>query len=174
MSSPVQGKGSDMLDSQDQVRFEMLVLPHLDAACNLARWLLRSGADAEDAAQEALLRAYRYFPGFHGGDVRSWLLQIVRNTCYTWLEKNRRVKDITEVAGQLGEVARADVERDRRDPGGGQLVAIGRVSQSGSAPHFVIGCQRPRDGEGDLPGRSGDQDLLSAQGFPSFSGIASK
>ena len=101
MSSPVQGKGSDMLDSQDQVRFEMLVLPHLDAACNLARWLLRSGADAEDAAQEALLRAYRYFPGFHGGDVRSWLLQIVRNTCYTWLEKNRHVKDISEFDEEL-------------------------------------------------------------------------
>ena len=85
-----------MLDSQDQVRFETLVLPHLDAAFNLARWLLRSGADAEDAAQEAMLRAYRFFHGFHGGDVRAWLLQIVRNTCFTWLDKNRRGKDMTE------------------------------------------------------------------------------
>jgi RNA polymerase sigma-70 factor (ECF subfamily) len=84
------------LDSQDQVRFEMLVLPHLDAAFNLARWLLRSGADAEDVAQEAMLRSYRFFHGFHGGDARAWLLQIVRNTCFTWLEKNRRVKDMTE------------------------------------------------------------------------------
>ena len=96
MSNPVQEKGSDVLDSQDQERFEMLVLPHLDAAFNLARWLLRSGADAEDAAQEAMLRSYRFFHSFHGGDVRAWLLQIVRNTCYTWLEKNRRVKDMTE------------------------------------------------------------------------------
>jgi RNA polymerase sigma-70 factor, ECF subfamily len=96
VSNPVQGKGSDVLDSQDQARFEMLVLPHLDAAFNLARWLLRSGADAEDAAQEAMLRAYRFFHGFHGGDVRAWLLQIVRNSCYTWLEKNRHVKDMTE------------------------------------------------------------------------------
>jgi RNA polymerase sigma-70 factor (ECF subfamily) len=72
------------------------VLPHLDAAFNLARWLLRSHADAEDAAQEALLRAYRFFEGFHGGDARAWLLQIVRNTCYTWLDKNRRLKDMTE------------------------------------------------------------------------------
>ena len=101
MSNPVQGKGSDVLDSQDQVRFEMLVLPHLDAAYNLARWLLRSGVDAEDAAQEALLRAYRFFHGFHGGDVRAWLLQIVRNTCYTWLEKNRGVKDMTEFNEEL-------------------------------------------------------------------------
>ncbi len=66
VSNPVQGKGSDVLDSQEQVRFETLVLPHLDAAFNLARWLLRSRADAEDAAQEALLRAYRFFHGFHG------------------------------------------------------------------------------------------------------------
>jgi RNA polymerase sigma-70 factor (ECF subfamily) len=71
------------------VRFEQLVLPHVDAAFNLARWLLRGRADAEDVAQEALLRACRFFRGFHGGDARAWLLQIVRNTCYTWLEKNR-------------------------------------------------------------------------------------
>jgi RNA polymerase sigma-70 factor (ECF subfamily) len=96
VSNPVQERGSDVLDSQDQVRFEILVLPHLDAAFNLARWLLRSGADAEDVAQEAMLRAYRFFHGFHGGDVRAWLLQIVRNTCYTWLEKSRHAKDMTE------------------------------------------------------------------------------
>ena len=99
MSDPVQGKGADVpeaLDAQDQARFEALVLPHLDAAFNLARWLLRSGADAEDVAQEAMLRSYRFFSGFHGGDVRAWLLQIVRNTCYSWLEKNRHGKDMTE------------------------------------------------------------------------------
>jgi len=101
MSNPVQGKGSDVLDSQEQVRFETLVLPHLDAVYNLARWLLRSGADAEDIAQEAMLRSYRFFPGFHGGDVRAWLLQIVRNTCYTWMEKNRRENDMTEFDEEL-------------------------------------------------------------------------
>jgi RNA polymerase sigma-70 factor, ECF subfamily len=95
------GKGADVLDEQEQVRFEALVLPHLDAAFNLARWLLRSSADAEDVAQEALLRSYRFFHGFHGTDARAWLLQIVRNTCYTWLEKNRRVKDMTEFDEQL-------------------------------------------------------------------------
>jgi RNA polymerase sigma-70 factor, ECF subfamily len=77
------------LELEDRVRFEQLVLPHVDAAFNLARWLLRGRADAEDVAQEALLRACRFFRGFHGDDARAWLLQIVRNTCYTWLEKNR-------------------------------------------------------------------------------------
>ena len=77
------------MDLDERARFEQIVLPHLDAAFNLARWMLRSGADAEDVAQEALLRAYRFFGGFHGGDARAWLLQIVRNTCYTWLGKNR-------------------------------------------------------------------------------------
>jgi RNA polymerase sigma-70 factor (ECF subfamily) len=77
------------LDAENRLRFEQLVLPHVDAAFNLARWLLRSREDAEDVAQEALLRACRFFRGFHGGDARAWLLQIVRNTCYSWLEKNR-------------------------------------------------------------------------------------
>jgi RNA polymerase sigma-70 factor, ECF subfamily len=85
-----------VLDSQDQVRFEQLVLPHLDAAYNLARWLLRSPADAEDVAQEAMLRSYKFFPSFHGGDARAWLLQIVRNTCYSWMEKNSREGNMTE------------------------------------------------------------------------------
>jgi RNA polymerase sigma-70 factor, ECF subfamily len=101
VSNPVQGKGSDVLDSQDLVRFEQLVLPHLGAAFNLARWLLRSRADAEDVAQEAILRSHRFFRGFHGRDARAWLLQIVRNTCYTWLEKNRPVEQMTEFDEEL-------------------------------------------------------------------------
>jgi RNA polymerase sigma-70 factor (ECF subfamily) len=78
------------------MRFETLVLPHLDAAHNLARWLLRGGSDAEDVTQEAMLRAYRFFGSFHGGDVRAWLLQIVRNACFSWMDKNRHGKDMTE------------------------------------------------------------------------------
>jgi RNA polymerase sigma-70 factor (ECF subfamily) len=70
-------------------RFEENLLPHLDAAYNLARWLLRSRADAEDAVQESYLRALRFFDGFRGGDSRAWLLKIVRNTCYSWVRKNR-------------------------------------------------------------------------------------
>ena len=101
MSVTGQGKGSDVLDQEDRLRFEKLVLPHLDAAFNLSRWLLRSRPDSEDVAQEAMLRAYRFFRGFHGGDARAWLLQIVRNTCYTWLEKNRPVEMMTEFDEEL-------------------------------------------------------------------------
>ena len=69
--------------------FEGAVLPHLNAAYNLARWLTRNDADAEDVVQEAFLRAFKFFGGFHGIDGRSWLLAIVRNTCYTWMQHNR-------------------------------------------------------------------------------------
>jgi RNA polymerase sigma factor (sigma-70 family) len=69
--------------------FEQVVLPHLDAAYNLARWLTRREHDAEDVVQEAYLRAFNAFAQFHGGDARCWLLTIVRNTSYTWLTRNR-------------------------------------------------------------------------------------
>ncbi len=70
-------------------RFEQVVMPHLDAAYNLARWLVRKPQDAEDVVQEAYLRAFKFFSGFQGGDARAWLLKIVRNTSYSFLEKNR-------------------------------------------------------------------------------------
>jgi RNA polymerase sigma-70 factor (ECF subfamily) len=76
--------------------FEQAVLPHLDAAYNLARWLTHNKQDAEDVVQEAYLRAFRFFPGFRDGDARAWLMKIVRNTCYTWLHVNRRLQDATE------------------------------------------------------------------------------
>lgn len=69
--------------------FQQAVLPHLNAAYNLARWLCRNDHDAEDIVQEATLRAFRFFDGFHGEDARAWLLAIVRNTTYTWLQQNR-------------------------------------------------------------------------------------
>jgi RNA polymerase sigma-70 factor (ECF subfamily) len=80
----------EALSQQDTERFNQLVLPHLDSAFNLARWLVRNRTDAQDVTQDAMLRAYRFFGGFHGGDARAWLLQIVRNTCFSWMEKNRR------------------------------------------------------------------------------------
>ncbi len=76
--------------------FEQEVLPHLDAAYNLARWLTRNDQDAQDIVQEAYLRAFRFFPGFRGGDARAWLMKIVRNTCYTWLHANRPLQDAAE------------------------------------------------------------------------------
>jgi RNA polymerase sigma-70 factor (ECF subfamily) len=78
------------LPKQDKLAsFEEAVLPHLNAAYNLAHWLTRNDTDAEDVVQEACLRAFRFFGGFHGVDGRSWLLAIVRNTCYTWMRRNR-------------------------------------------------------------------------------------
>ena len=76
-------------DRAKLVRFEREVLPHLDAAHNLARWLTGNDADAADVVQEACLRALSFFDGFRGPEARAWLLQIVRNTCYTWLRRNR-------------------------------------------------------------------------------------
>jgi RNA polymerase sigma-70 factor (ECF subfamily) len=67
--------------------FNQAVLPHLDAAYNLARWLTRNDQDAEDIAQEACLRAFKYWRGFSGRDCRAWLLKIVRNTFYSWLRQ---------------------------------------------------------------------------------------
>ncbi len=98
------------LSLEDRERFEQLVLPHVDAAFNLARWLLRGRSDAEDVAQEALLRACRFFGGFNGGDARAWLLQIVRNTCYTWLEKNRPMELSMEFDEELHQQTSATPE----------------------------------------------------------------
>lgn len=73
----------------ERERFEQAVLPHLGAAYNLARWLTRDDHDAEDVVQEAYLRALKSFAGFRGSDGRAWLLAIVRNACYTWLQQKR-------------------------------------------------------------------------------------
>jgi RNA polymerase sigma-70 factor (ECF subfamily) len=78
-----------MTQGSTGVAFDEAVLPNMDAAYNLARWLTRNTQDAEDVVQEAYLRAFRFFDGFDGGNSRTWLLKIVRNTCYTWLQKNR-------------------------------------------------------------------------------------
>ena len=78
-----------MSASDSQAQFDRVVVPHLDAAYNLARWLAGNDHDAQDIAQEACLRAFRFLNGFRGGNSRSWLLTIVRNTAYTWLKQNR-------------------------------------------------------------------------------------
>ena len=71
-------------------RFESLVLPHLDAGYNLARWLLRDGHDAHDATQEACLRALRSIDRLRGDEARPWFLTIVRHACYDWMHRNPR------------------------------------------------------------------------------------
>lgn len=101
--------------------FEQAVLPHLDAAYNLARWLMRNDHDAEDMVQEAYLRALKFFGGFRGGDSRAWLLTIVRNTCYTWLQQNRK----QELSDDIGEEAH-EVESNDPNP---ETVLLQNVDQ---------------------------------------------
>jgi RNA polymerase sigma-70 factor (ECF subfamily) len=79
----------DRTQKEELKSFEELMLPHLDAAQNLAKWLLRNEQDAEDVVQEAYLRAFKSFGGFHGSNGRAWLLTIVRNTAYTLLKKKK-------------------------------------------------------------------------------------
>ena len=91
--------------------FEQEVLPHLDDAYNLARWLTRNDQDAQDVVQEAYMRAFRFFDESRGANVRPWLLRIVRNTCYTCLQLNRVRQPTTEF----------DEELFVRDPGAQDL-----------------------------------------------------
>jgi RNA polymerase sigma-70 factor (ECF subfamily) len=76
--------------------FDRTILPHLDAAHNLARWLVRGSVDAEDVVQEACLRAFRYYGTFRGGNARVWLLRIVHTTAISWRRKNRAPQLATE------------------------------------------------------------------------------
>ena len=85
----IQGHQGEGAQEHELASFEAMMLPHMDAAHNLARWLLRNEQDAQDIVQEAYLRAFKSFSGFHGSNGRAWLLTIVRNTCYTLLKKNR-------------------------------------------------------------------------------------
>jgi len=85
----------------DESSFELVVLPHLDAAYNLARWLMRDRDAAEEVLQESMLRALTYFAGFKGVNPKAWLLQIVRNTAYGSLALNRGVQTVP-IAGDDG------------------------------------------------------------------------
>jgi len=83
--------------------FEQVVLPHLDAAHNLARWLVRDAPTAEDVVQDAVMRAWKYFASFRGGSVRAWLLQIVRNTAYSCMRARRLGSEVLLGSGQGAE-----------------------------------------------------------------------
>ena len=104
--------------SERRARFEQQVLPHVDAAYNLARWLTRNDHDAEDVLQEALVRALRHFDGLRG-DARPWLLAVVRNACFTWLQANRpadvgALDDAEHASDAPGPEALAARDVDRR------------------------------------------------------------
>src|SRR5437879_689528 len=98
---PKKHEEPDQSPKEELMSFEAAMLPHLDAAHNLARWLLRNEQDAQDVVQEAYLRAFRSFSGFHGTNGRAWLLTIVRNTSYTLLKKNRAVDFTTTSDEQI-------------------------------------------------------------------------
>ena len=121
-----------MQEPDQRLRFEQLILPHLDAAYNLARWLTRNDQDAQDMVQEAYLRAFRAFQSFHGGNSRAWLLTIVRNTCYTWLHQQRTEKVSIPFQEELH-----DVECETLNP---EVLYVHRIDQ-----------QRLREGLEALP-----------------------
>lgn len=98
-----------MPEPSERARFEATILPHLDAAYNLARWLTRDDSDAEDLVQEAYLRAFRFFGGFRGGDGRAWVLKIVRNTFYTSL-RQRGAQPAVSIDEDLLDVACDDCD----------------------------------------------------------------
>lgn len=103
-------------------RFELVALPHLAAAYDLARWLTGSSDDAEDVVQESYLRAFQFFDGWRGENARAWLLAIVRNTAMSWLQRNRpkhvanMERDALTVAGdrtmQRGDIATTTPEQE--------------------------------------------------------------
>ncbi|HEV3142657.1 MAG TPA: sigma-70 family RNA polymerase sigma factor [Gemmataceae bacterium] len=105
---------SSLGEPDKRTRFEAATLPHLAAAYNLARWLTHNDHDAEDVVQEAYLRAFRFFDGFQGGDTRPWLLAIVRNTCITWLKRNRPERPILPFHEAAGVAATDAPEPDQR------------------------------------------------------------
>jgi RNA polymerase sigma-70 factor, ECF subfamily len=109
------------MGQRDVERFERTILPHLDDAYTLARYLLRDEHDAQDVVQDAVLRALRYFEGYRDGDARAWLLTIVRNCCLTWQRRHRTdrlaVPFADEAAEQLSDPEQADtlaIERSER------------------------------------------------------------
>jgi len=111
-------------------RFEQLVMPHLDSAYNLARWLTRNDADAQDVVQEACMRAFKYFDGFDGQYATAWLLKIVRNTCYSWLKENRPAEEMLALDDDLDEI-----DRDQA------AMAI-NASGLGRSPEELVGIRR--------------------------------
>jgi len=92
-----------LLKQDELTAFDQAVLPHLDAAYNLALWLTRDDQDAQDVVQEASLRAFKYWKGFSGRDCRSWLLAIVRNTFYSWIRQRSVQPELTET-GEFDDV----------------------------------------------------------------------
>ena len=101
---------AELIGTSGPRNLDEIILPNLDAAYNLARWLVRNPQDAEDVVQEACLRAVRFASGHREGNPRAWLLRIVRNTAYSFLEKRRPAELIEEFDELLYVPERADAE----------------------------------------------------------------
>ena len=140
----------------DPNRFDALVLPHLDAAYNLARWLTRDAHDAEDVVQDACVRALKYMGSLEGGDARGWFLKIVRNAFYDWLGRNRPaeiVHDENETVDAAVDVAAVDARAggdaqggaaDAGGCGGRIAAAIPRSADPAGARGAVVQGDRAR------------------------------
>src|SRR5712691_10701164 len=137
------GLGEVPTPSRDD-SFEAVVLPHLDAAYNLARWLMRDSAAAEDVVQEAMLRALTYFASFKGVNPRAWLLQIVRNAAYTSqnLDRGVHLVPIAETA-EPGVVASDDLVSDADDPEVALIRARGERQVRGMIAALPIELREP-------------------------------
>jgi RNA polymerase sigma-70 factor (ECF subfamily) len=105
------------VDDRERLKlFEQRVMPHLDAAYNLARWLAGNDHDAQDVAQEASLRAFRFFGSFRGENARAWLLSIVRNTFYTWLRKHRPLDKTIDIDDETLEIEYVSANAEEVNP----------------------------------------------------------
>lgn len=123
----------------DRARFEQQALVHMDAAYNLAHWLLRAPADAEDAVQDAYVRAYRAFDQCQGQEVKPWLLTVVRNVCYRRLQERRRAGNVISLDEALSSLpGAADLHARERSP---EQLAI--QASDGSLLHEAIAALPP-------------------------------
>jgi RNA polymerase sigma-70 factor (ECF subfamily) len=111
---------------RDVERFERIVLPHLDDAYTLARYLVRDEHDAQDIVQDSVLRALRYFDGYREGDARAWLLAIVRNCCMTWLRRDRGERQVLSFEGGMLSLA-GPAETDARAIQRSERAALARA-----------------------------------------------
>ena len=114
-----------MKDQGRNEDFERVMLPHLDAAHNLARWLVRDPATAEDVVQDAYERAYRYYGAFRGGSGRAWFLQIVRNVAYSTLSAQRRRMEVS-LSGGMHAADEDGVDMDIPDSSAGPEASLAR------------------------------------------------
>jgi len=116
---------NDPVDDRERLKlFEQTVMPHLDAAYNLARWLAGNDHDAQDVAQEASLRAFRFFGSFRGENPRAWLLSIVRNTFYTWLRKNRPQEKLVDIDDETLDIEDTSANAETTNPRFGDAEAV--------------------------------------------------